>query len=363
MEYNPRPSRSLWLLGLVLLLVSLAGTGWVVYPSWSHSQPPLAPDEPLEHVDCFGHVDVEGGVVSLYPAQLGRVIKVEVQENQEVKKDAILIRLDDRLAKLRVREADAALEATQTQLTLSQSLQEQHALKVQQQQAAIRVAREGLNAGEAELQKVKKLYDSSNASAETLAVARAQVERLKAVLQSEEARLRELESHNHDAELALARAKAEVAVVTARLEQARLALQECALVAPEDGQILRLQVGVGDLVSTQSLQPPIQFLPKKGLLIRAEVLQEFAGKIQIGQAVTIRDDGDLSPAEWHGRVESVSGWFARRRSILLEPGQLNDVRTLECIIQVSDAQSQARTLRIGQRMRVSIAVNQPQPTR
>src|SRR5438045_2425400 len=111
MENNYSPSRFLWLLGVALLLVSLAGTGWVVYPSWSHTQPLQPPDEPMEHVDCFGHVDVEGGVVSLYPAQLGRVVKVEVHENQEVKKDAVLICLDDRLAKLRVREAEAALEA------------------------------------------------------------------------------------------------------------------------------------------------------------------------------------------------------------------------------------------------------------
>jgi multidrug resistance efflux pump len=312
---------------------------------------------PIEHVDCFGHVDVEGGVVSLYPAQLGRVVKVEVRENQEVKKDAELIRLDDRLAKLRVREAEAALEATQTQLTLSQSLQEQHALKVQQQEAAIRVAKEGLNAGVSELQRTEKLFKSGNASAEALAVAKAHVERLKAVLQAEEARMRELESHNRDAELALARARAEVAVVKSRLDQAQLALQECTMVAPGDGQVLRLQVGVGDLVSTQSLQPPIQFLPKKPLLIRAEVLQEFAGKIKEGQPAIIRDDGELSPVEWRGQVQSVSGWFARRRSILLEPGQMNDVRTLECIVKVSDGQSKSKPLRIGQRMRVSIAVN------
>jgi hypothetical protein len=48
-------------------------------------------------------------------------------------------------------------------------------------------------------------------------------------------------------------------------------------------------------------------------------------------------------------VVEISDWFTHRRSILLVPMQLNDVRTLECII---DLDQSGADLRIGQRVRV-----------
>jgi hypothetical protein len=48
----------------------------------------------------------------------------------------------------------------------------------------------------------------------------------------------------------------------------------------------------------------------------------------------------------------MSDWYTHRRSILLEPSQQNDVRTLECIVEVDPGQP---PVRIGQRMRVTIA--------
>jgi hypothetical protein len=48
-------------------------------------------------------------------------------------------------------------------------------------------------------------------------------------------------------------------------------------------------------------------------------------------------------------VQHVSDWYTHRRSIMHEPLQVNDVRTLECIIRIEPDQP---PLRIGQRVRV-----------
>jgi hypothetical protein len=50
-------------------------------------------------------------------------------------------------------------------------------------------------------------------------------------------------------------------------------------------------------------------------------------------------------------VIRVSDWYTHRRSILQEPFQLNDVRTLEWLIALDPGQ---QPLRIGQRVRVTI---------
>jgi hypothetical protein len=47
----------------------------------------------------------------------------------------------------------------------------------------------------------------------------------------------------------------------------------------------------------------------------------------------------------------VSDWFTQRRSMLQEPFQYNDVRTLECIVYLDPGSG---PVRIGQRVRVTI---------
>ena len=43
--------------------------------------------------------------------------------------------------------------------------------------------------------------------------------------------------------------------------------------------------------------------------------------------------------------------MARKRSVLLEPGEVNDVRTVECVIALEGSTDR---LLVGQRMRVRI---------
>jgi len=54
---------------------------------------------------------------------------------------------------------------------------------------------------------------------------------------------------------------------------------------------------------------------------------------------------------WRGKVLRVSDWCTHRRSMLQEPLQFNDVRTLECIVQLDPGQP---TPRVGQRLRVTL---------
>ena len=69
--------------------------------------------------------------------------------------------------------------------------------------------------------------------------------------------------------------------------------------------------------------------------------------------MTITDDA-VDGASCKGTVESISPWIAQRRSILPEPRQFNDVRTLEVIIMPKLRPDSKLTLRIGQRVRVEL---------
>jgi hypothetical protein len=94
----------------------------------------------------------------------------------------------------------------------------------------------------------------------------------------------------------------------------------------------------------------VLFCPSLPFIVRAEVEQEFAGRVAVGQKALIQDDA-TGGGSWTGQVKSISGWYSHRRSMLLEPLQFNDVRTLECIITLDAGQA---PLRIGQRVRVTL---------
>jgi hypothetical protein len=90
-------------------------------------------------------------------------------------------------------------------------------------------------------------------------------------------------------------------------------------------------------------------------IVRAEIEQEFAPKVYVGQAARIRDYESEELGEWKGKVEGISDWYTHRRSMLLEPLQFNDVRTLEAVIELDPGQ---KPLKIGQRVRVTLPVAQ-----
>jgi multidrug resistance efflux pump len=345
------------LLGLLLLTVSVAGTGWVLHSRASGAAHPGQATAPADgaaiaSVACFGHVDVEEGITSLYPSQPGRVEQVNVKENQEVKAGVVLLSLDKRLAELLVKQARADLEAAQVQRDQAQKLIEQQQIKEAQQQAVLDACKFRLQAAEWLLARKEELSILQSNEKE-LDAARAQREELKAVRRGEEKKLAELRLN--DPHQQVQRAEAEWSAKQARLDQALLALSECDLKAPRDGTVLRLFASPGDMLGSQPTRPAVFFCPKGPRVIRAEVDQEFAGRVAVGQEAVIHDDSRASAA-WRGRVVRLSDWYTHRRSILQEPLQLNDVRTLECLIEVEPGHA---PLRIGQRVRVMIEPGEP----
>ena len=172
-----RLSPFLWLLGLLLLGGSVAGTGWALRRTDPGPGPAAqeSPDEEAEVAVCEGHADTESGVVALNPTLPGRVVEVKVRENQEVAAGAVLLRVEDTLPRLRADEAAAALEAAQTQLTLAGTLREQYDRKLEQQRAAIRAAREAREAARQEADRQERLSRTGLINSELEAAARAPV--------------------------------------------------------------------------------------------------------------------------------------------------------------------------------------------
>jgi multidrug resistance efflux pump len=332
----------------VFVALGAAGVGCVVTHAPSASPAGNEAFNSDNNILCFGYVDVKHGVRSLYPLQPGRVAELLVEENQPVAAGTALMRLDDESAKLQVQEAEAALEAARVQLAQTRKLPAQYQAKRRQLQAMIESLGVRLSAADHGRARKQELFDRKLLDSHELEVAKDQVKEVEELRRAEQQKLAELELQ--DPTLEVRRAEANVAAQEAHWRQALRGLKERTLRAPEAGTVLRVLVGPGDLLGTEPKQPALLFCPGGRRFIRAEVEQEYASQVAVGQAARIMDDSTDGPA-WQGRVASVSDWFTQRRAVVQEPLQFNDARTLEVLIELSPSQA---PVRIGQRMRVEI---------
>ncbi|HWG45994.1 MAG TPA: biotin/lipoyl-binding protein [Gemmataceae bacterium] len=339
-----------WLLGGIVLTAGLAGAG-ASFPKSSAGIAPADSTPVAEPVACFGHVDVKHGIASLSPSQPGRVVEVLAEENERVKAGTLLLRLDDTVPRLRIQEVEADLAVSRLQLAQARKLPQQHQARLAQMQAGIEAVQNRLAAARHERDRKIDLHAKDLLPQAELDIVGDQVKEAEALLRAEMEKQAELQLHEPAADLR--RAEENVRASEARLHQALEALKECGLRAPSDGKVLRVLVGPGEMLGAQAKQPALLFCPDGARFIRAEVEQEFAHRVQVGEPATIRDESD-DPCVWRGRVSLLSDWFTQRRSVLQEPLQLNDVRTLECRILLEPGQP---PLRIGQRVRVLIGTN------
>jgi HlyD family secretion protein len=345
----------LLILGLMLLLVGVGGSSWVANHFWHPSSETPVPstessqeDGDEEGLVCTGYVDLEHGIRALAPVRPGRVAAILVKETDHLQAGAPILRLEEKDASYQVDEAESALEAAEAQLAQSLKLADRQRAQLAQQQAAIRAAGFRLDAAREMLRQKEYQFKDKLISSQEVTATRDEVKALEEQQTAENEKLAELRTV--DPELVVRKARAEVKRTQSQRDRARHQLDECTLKAPMAGTVHRISVGAGDIVTGNPAQPVVRFCPDETPLIRAEVNQEFADRVKVGQAALIRDDTHKG-ATWRGRVRSVAGWYDRRRPDSEDPSSYTDVRTVECLITIDPGQP---PLRIGQRMRVMI---------
>lgn len=304
---------------------------------------------------AMGLVDVDQGVSRLMVEMPGRIKKIDAKENQVYNQGDVLLAVDDTTQKLKREQAVKGIKLAEVKLEQARSgrmIAEAEA-KAQQSVIDAAVAREETYKGR--LKEVKGnesvakplIREIEDAIRESGYIIKAEKEKLKVV----------------DAKIAYARseetlAQAQIDLQTEQFKEADKAINDCVLKAPFKGKVLRVRARVGEMVGLAAMEPLIEFCPDVPRIIRGEISQEFASTAKVGQVCKITDDSRANSTVWTGRIERLSDWYTPRRSVLFEPLQLNDQRTMECIIVVDNNSDQ---LRIGQRVRLSIEMGKAAP--
>ncbi len=339
-------------LGAIVAALVLAGSlvgAWFLLRL--EPEPPPDPDSIAQlDVVCHGRIDSLNPIVSLEPIIPGRVAEVFVKDGQSVGQGEALMRLDDEAAKLREEEAAVAVEVADLDLQSARQEAASHPSRLAAAEASSKAA-------DARALASQKLFEERKAQHKMfmtgtpaeLAAAEAEVAQYQQLAAAERARVRELKDINPQLGVDAAEARKRSALIAQK--QAAKMVRDCVLTAPSKGTVLRVQVSVGETIAPTGLQPALVFRPDGPFVVRAEIEQEFLGRVRAGMPAEVKDDARPNAPTWKGHVLRVGDWVARKRSVVLEPGEINDVRTIECVITLDGT---PEGILIGQRVRTRI---------
>lgn len=311
---------------------------------------PFAPSSlPNEAVAvAAGEVDVENGTTPLSPQAVGSVKEVAVKEGDHVAKGQALVRLDSRVAELQVTQSETAVIEAELRLEHAKQTAAEFPHQLIQQEQAIIAAQARLSAQASIVKRLIELRKTGAVSDDNYQVANQKIAEAEADLKVQKEKLIQLRMM--DASRAVRLADAALKAANGQCDLAKENLARQTLTAPSAGLVLRIFVNPGQLVGADSKHPAIWFQPDNPMVVRCEIEQEFADRVQPGMKAEIANESG-GDARWTGIVDRRANWVAPRRTLLNENAELREVPTVECIVRLDPKMT---GLRVGQRVRVLI---------
>lgn len=253
----------------------------------------------------------------------GQVAQVLVKDTQTVHRGDVLVRIDDRDAKIALAQAEAELAKAKRQYKQtaanSSSLNSQvvvRADEINSAKAQVAQAQADYDKAALELNRRAQLAASGAVSKEELTKAQSAVETAKAGLELAKAGLAQASSSRKAAESTLAANEAliqgvsetstpDVQVAQAHVEQAQLDLERTVIRAPVDGVVTRRNIQVGQRVAPVTSM--MMIVPLNDLYVDANFKESQLKKVRPGQIVTLTSDLYGDDVEYHGKVMGFSG--------------------------------------------------------
>jgi RND family efflux transporter MFP subunit len=220
--------------------------------------------------------------VTLSAKVAGRIETIEVDLGTRVRRGQPVVRLDQTDFKLRVEQAQAALQQARARLGLAPGGSDEQIDP--EQTAIVRQAR-------AVLEEARLTRDRGVKLLEQQLIARAQ-------LDTAEANLKVAEGRYQDALEEVSNRQAVLAQRRSELDLARQQLTDTVVLAPVDGAVSHRVVSPGEYVAPGT--PMATLVRIHPLRLRVAVPEREAATVRIGQLVRLTIDGD--PAVYSGRV-------------------------------------------------------------
>lgn len=216
---------------------------------------------------------VEGHIITIAPRVSGPVIKLYIDDNQEVKKGALLLEIDPEDYKTKYNEIKANLEEAKAMLGSAQN--------------EIVKSYSALDFAKGDYKRYSAMYNKGISS--------------KQDYDSSRNNLTAAQTNSNSAKSKHDEISASIKKLEAQLEQARLNLSYTKIYAPEDGKITNRSVEQGNYV--QTAQPLFSIVPHKVWVV-ANFKETQVANMKKGQKVKIKIDA-FPNRKFNGVVDSI----------------------------------------------------------
>jgi membrane fusion protein (multidrug efflux system) len=262
---------------------------------------------PFESTD---NAAIEGHVMSIAPQVPGRIVRLLIQDNQEVKKGDVLLEIDARDYEVRLAKAQANLAAARSRLEQAKAQIAVDESKIAQEKANISAAEAEENRAQADLKRFKAV--------ETRAVSRSQLDLAETQARSSQAQVEVARNKALAAEAQLGLTKASLQTANADVQHCEAAVREAELnlsyakvTAPESGRVTRRNAEPGAFVQPGQL---LMAIVPRDFWVVANFKETQLAHMRIGQPVEVKVD-TFPGRVFSGRVDSFQSGAGARFSM------------------------------------------------
>jgi membrane fusion protein (multidrug efflux system) len=337
------PSNKRRIVLALVAVVALLGIFWGV-KQWLYSRTHETTDD----------AQVDGHLVPVLAKVSGYVTAVNVAENDRVRQDSTLVKIDEREYAVKLAQAEADLAAARaTAGGRGQEGQAQAAVQnASGQEAALTATVAGARANAvkaaADLRRMRELVDKQVVSRQQLDAAQAAADAANAQLIAAQNNVGAAGAGVVNAQAGVRLAQARLGAAQAARDNAQLQLSYTRITAPVSGIVSRKQVEVGQLV--QAGQPLLTVVSDTGVWVTANFKETQLNDIKVGQDVDLEIDA-YGSAPVKGKVESLSAATGAKFALLPPDNATGNftkvVQRVPVRIRVTGGLGKDRVLRSG----------------
>lgn len=332
-EANPaKRKRMLTILAVIFLIAAvISGVRWYI-----HGRSHESTD------DAY----VTGNLIRITPRVAGTVVAVLADDTDHVVQGQPLVKLDDTDARLALDKAEADLASTVRRI--SQSFENRD-----QQLANVAARQQAYDQAQADLARREKAVAVQAVSREEAEHAKSARNQAKAGLDLARAQLAAANAEVAGTSIATHPA---VKQAEARVREAWLDLNRCVVRAPEDGQVAKRSIQIGQQVAPGTAL--MALVPMTQLWVEANYKEDQLKGMTIGQPVELTSDLYGNGTVFHGIVTGLSAGTGSVFSLL--PAQnasgnwIKIVQRLPVRIALDPKELEKHPLRVGLSMKVEI---------
>ena len=312
---------------------------------------------------------IHGSIHTLASKVPGTVKAVHVSDNQQVKKNDLLVEIDAEDYQAKLREAESAFIAERAKLDEEQAKTETARIQLRELTHAADAARANLQLQEAQLLQAEKDVTRAENLLKKEAISKERFEKTLTLRDVAVAQVRAAAGRLNQAEAALSTQKALISQTASRIlvQESIAGQKEAALrtaelnagytrvMSPSDGFVTKKSVETGNQV--QAGQPLMAVVPLDDIWIIANYKETQLSKIQPGQKVEIEVD-TYPGRKFPGRVDSIMAGTGSVFSLFPpENATGNFVKVVQRIpvkILLDGDADPGRVLRIGMSVRPTV---------